>query len=144
MGSEFCDTSMKSFLQENNIEIYSIHNKGKCVVAELFIWTLKTKINKNMTSIWKNVSIDKLEDIWINTTIFNIAKPKWGLLMLKIICILTLAKKVITKIVNIKLVMLLEYQNIKIFWIKDIKYLLNILKLVWRSIYNHCSMGMCY
>ena len=51
MGSELCDTSMKSFLQENNIEIYSIHNKGKFVVAELFIWTLKTKINKNMTSI---------------------------------------------------------------------------------------------
>ena len=32
-------------------------------VAERFIWTLKTKIYKYMTSVSKNVYIDKLDDI---------------------------------------------------------------------------------
>ena len=43
--------------------MYSIHNEGKCVIAERFIRTLKTKIYKYMTSISKNVYIDKLDDI---------------------------------------------------------------------------------
>ena len=43
--------------------MYSIHNKGKSVVAERFIRTLKTKIYKYMTLISKNVYIDKLDDI---------------------------------------------------------------------------------
>ena len=40
--------------------MYSIHNEGKSVVAERFIRTLKTKIYKYMTSISKDVCIDKL------------------------------------------------------------------------------------
>ena len=43
--------------------MYSIHNEGKSVVAEIFIRTLKTKIYNYMTSISKNVYIDKLDDI---------------------------------------------------------------------------------
>ena len=43
--------------------MYSIHNEGKPVVAERFIRTLKTKIYKYMTSVSKNVYIDKLDDI---------------------------------------------------------------------------------
>ena len=43
--------------------MHSIHNEGKSVVAERFIRTLKTKIYKYMTSISKNVYIDKLDDI---------------------------------------------------------------------------------
>ena len=42
--------------------MYSIHNEGKSVVAERFIRTLKTKIYKYMTSVSKNVYIDKLDD----------------------------------------------------------------------------------
>ena len=34
---------MKSWLQDNDIEIYSTHNKGKSVVPEIFIRTLKNK-----------------------------------------------------------------------------------------------------
>ena len=60
---EFYNRSMKLFLQNNNIEMYSTHNEGKSVVAERFIRTLKTKIYKYMTSISKNVYIDKLDDI---------------------------------------------------------------------------------
>ena len=43
--------------------MYSIHNEGKSVVAERFIRTLKTKIYQFMTSVSKNVYIDKLDDI---------------------------------------------------------------------------------
>ena len=43
--------------------MYSIHNEGKSVVAERFIRILKTKIYKYMTSISKNVYINKLDDI---------------------------------------------------------------------------------
>ena len=43
--------------------MHSIHSEGKSVVAERFIRTLKTKIYKYMTSVSKNVYIDKLNDI---------------------------------------------------------------------------------
>ena len=53
---------MKSFLQNNNIEMYSTHNEGKPVVAERFIRSLKNKNCKYMTSVSKN-KLDKLDDI---------------------------------------------------------------------------------
>ena len=43
--------------------MYSIHNEGKSLVVERFIRTLKAKIYKYMTSVSKNVYIDKLDDI---------------------------------------------------------------------------------
>ena len=43
--------------------MHSANNKGKSVIAERFIRTLKNKIYKYMTSISKNVYIDKLDDI---------------------------------------------------------------------------------
>ena len=43
--------------------MYSTHNEGKSVVAEIFIRTLKTKIYKHMTAISKNVYFDVLNDI---------------------------------------------------------------------------------
>ena len=45
-GNEFYNKSMKLWLQENGIEIYSTHNEGKSVAAERFIGTLKNKIYK--------------------------------------------------------------------------------------------------
>ena len=60
-GSEFCNTSMESFLQNNDIEMYSVHNEGKSVKAERFIRNLKNKVY--MVSISTNVYIDKLDDI---------------------------------------------------------------------------------
>ena len=61
--SEFYNTSFKKWLQDNNIVMYSTQNEGKSVVAERFIRTIKSKIYKCMTSISKNVYIDKLDDI---------------------------------------------------------------------------------
>ena len=36
-GSEFYNRSMKSWLQDNDIEMYSAHNEEKSVVVERFI-----------------------------------------------------------------------------------------------------------
>ena len=42
-GSDVCNRSMKLWLQDNNIEMYSIHNEGKSVIAERFIRTLRNE-----------------------------------------------------------------------------------------------------
>ena len=42
-GSNFYKRSMKSWLQDNDIEMYSAYNEGESVVAERFIRTLKNK-----------------------------------------------------------------------------------------------------
>ena len=55
--------TIKSVLQNNDKEMYSTHNKRKSAIAERFIRTLKNKIYKYMTSVSKNVFIDKLGDI---------------------------------------------------------------------------------
>ena len=62
-GSEFYNNKFKSFLKENDIEMYSTHNEGKSVVAERFVKTLKNKIYKHMTTIGKNVYFNVLNDI---------------------------------------------------------------------------------
>ena len=43
--------------------MYSLHNEGKSAIAERFIETLNNKIYKYMTSILKNMYIDKLDNI---------------------------------------------------------------------------------
>ena len=62
-GSEFYNASFKKWLRDNDIVMYSTNNKRKSVVGERFIRMLKSKIYKNMTSVSKNVYIDKLDDI---------------------------------------------------------------------------------
>ena len=62
-GSEFYNAYFKECLRDSDIVMYSTHNEGKSVVAERFIRTLKSKIYKCMTSISKNVYINKLDDI---------------------------------------------------------------------------------
>ena len=50
---------MKSWLQDNDMEIYSTHSEGESVVAERFIRVLKNKY----ASIWLQYQIHKLADI---------------------------------------------------------------------------------
>ena len=58
--------------------MYSTHTEGKSVIAERFIRTLKNEIYRYMTSISKNVYIDKLDDIVnkYNNTYHNTTKMK--------------------------------------------------------------------
>ena len=67
---------MKLWLQDNDVEMYSTHNEGKSVVGERLIRILKNKTHKYMTSISKNVYIDKLDDIVneFNNTYHNTIK----------------------------------------------------------------------
>ena len=57
---------MKSWVEKNDIKTYLTHNEGKSVNAERFIRTLKNKIYKYMTSVSKNVYINKLDDTIIH------------------------------------------------------------------------------
>ena len=74
---------MKSWLQKNNIVMYSTNNEGTSVVAERFIRTMKNKICKYMTSISKNVYIDKLDDKPTKIRIENVIREKGDKLYVK-------------------------------------------------------------
>ena len=97
---------MKSWLEKNSIEMYSAHNERKSVVAERFIITLKNKIYKYMTSVSKNVYIDKLDDIVneYNSTYHSTIKLKPVYVKSNIYWL---------QIQNLKLVIVLQYQKIR-------------------------------
>ena len=48
-GRELYNRLMKSWLQDNSIEIYSTHHERKSAVAERIIETFKNKIHNNMS-----------------------------------------------------------------------------------------------
>ena len=73
-GSKLYNRSRKSWLEKNGIEMCWMHNEGKSVIAERFIRIIKNKFDKYMTLIWKNVYIDRLDDIVKE-------QLKWKLLM---------------------------------------------------------------
>ena len=114
-GSEFYNRSMKSWLEKNDIEIYSTHNEGKSVITERIIRTLKNKIYMYMTSITKNVYIDKLDDIVnkYNNTYHNTTKMKP--VDVKSRKYIDSSKEINDKFPNIKFGISLEYQSIKLF-----------------------------
>ena len=58
--------------------MYSTFNKGKSVLAERFIRTLRSNIFKHMTAISKNVYIDVLDNIVnkYNNTVHKTIKMK--------------------------------------------------------------------
>ena len=101
--SEFYNRSIESWLEKNAIEMYSIHNEGKSVIAERSIRTLKNKINKYMTSILKNVYIDKLDDLVIKYNNTYHATIKMKPADVEPSTLLTLVKKIMIKIQNLKM-----------------------------------------
>ena len=100
--------------------MYSTYNQGKSVVAKRSIRTLETKIFKHMAAISKSAYFDVLDDIVnkYNNTVHRTIKTRpidvTSILMLNTVKIL------IKKIPNLKLVIVSEYQNTKIFLLKDI------------------------
>ena len=77
-GGEFYNRSMKLWLDDNQVEMYLMHNEEKSVVAEGLIRTLKSRVYKYKISISKNVHINKLDDIVneYNNTYHKIIKMK--------------------------------------------------------------------
>ena len=115
--------------------MYSTYNKGKSVVAERFIRTLKNKVFKHMTAISKNVYFDALDDIVnkYNNTVHGTIKMKPIDIMgdfyvesnknafNKDSMVLHSAELHSMQLnLNLKLVIMLEFQNIKTFLLKDI------------------------
>ena len=99
--------------------MYSTYNEGKSVVAERFIRTLKNKIFKQKAAISKNVYFDILDNIvnkYSNTVHSAIRMNR---LMLQMILMLNTIKIKIKKILNLKLAIMLEFQNTKISLLKD-------------------------
>ena len=110
-GSEIYNRPMKSWLEKNDTEMYSIHNEGKSVVVERLIRTLKNKIYKYMTSISKNVNTDKLDYIFDKCNNKYHSAIKMKPVNVKSSTYIDSSKKIIIKILNLKLVILLEYQH---------------------------------
>ena len=119
-GSEFYSKSFKDFLKINNIEMYSTYHEGKAVVAERSIRTSKNKFFKHMRAISKNVYFDVLDDIVdkYNNTVHRTIKIK----PIEVTDNYYAEYNEIPnkKILNLKLVTMLEFQNIKAFLLKDI------------------------
>ena len=100
--------------------MYSTYNEGKSVVAERFIRTLKKTIFKHMIAISKNVYFDVLHDIVskYNNTVHRTIKMKPIYVMGDYYA--EYNGILIKKILNLRLVTMLESQNIKTFLLKDI------------------------
>ena len=99
--------------------MYSTYNKGKSVIAEGFIRTLKNKIFKHMTAISKTVYFDVLDDIVnkYNNTVHRTIK-------IKPIDVTSDSYAEYNEdfnkpCPNLKLVITSEFQNTKTFLLKD-------------------------
>ena len=110
-GSEFYNSSIKSWLEKNDLEMYSAHNEGKSVAAERFIRTSKNKTYKYMTSISKKMYIDKLVDIVnkYNNTYHSTIRIKP--VNVKSNTYIDFNKELMKNILNLKLVILIFLQT---------------------------------
>ena len=62
-GSELNNRSKKSWLKDNDLEMYSTYNGKRYAVSERFIRSLKNKIYKYMNSVSKHLYIDRLDNL---------------------------------------------------------------------------------
>ena len=131
-GSQLYKKLLKSWLRDSYIQIYSIVNEGKSVIAERFIRTSKKKKKKKkkikcVSTISKTVYIDTLGDIFDKKTVHIREQSKWSLLVLKHVHALIFMLKIIIKILNLKSMIMWQYQNTEHFY-KTLQY-----KLIRRS-----------
>ena len=116
-GDDFYNKFFKRFLNINNIEMYSTYKEGKSVVAEKFIRTLKSKIFKHMTAISKNVCFDVLDNIVnkYNNTVHRSIKME----PIDVTSYTEYNEDSNKKDLNLKLAIMLGFQNTKTFLLKD-------------------------
>ena len=101
----------------NDIEVYSTYNEGKSVVAETYIRTLKHKIFKHMTAISKNLYFDVLDVNKYNNTVQRTIKIK-PINVTDDSCA-EYNEDFNKKDPKFKVGDLLEFQDIKVFLLKD-------------------------
>ena len=101
--------------------MYSTYNEGKSVVAERFVRTLKNKIFKHMTAISKNIYFDVLDDIVdkYNNTVLRTIKIK-PMEVTDDYYAKYNEDPSNNKILNLKMVTMLEFKKIKTFLLKYI------------------------
>ena len=116
---EFSNNSFKDFLKINDIEMYSTYNEGKSVAAERFIRMLKNKISKHMAAISKNFYFNVLDDIVIkyNNTVQKTIKMKS--INVTDDSYAEYNEDLTKKILNLKLLTMLGFQNTKTYLLKD-------------------------
>ena len=106
-GGEFYNKIFKTFLTINNIKMFSTYNEGKSVVAEKFIRTLKIfyfdviddTVNKYNNIVHITIKMKPIDVISNSYAEHNEDSNK--------------------KILNSKLVIMLEFQNTKTFFLRD-------------------------
>ena len=110
--------------------MYSTHNEGKSFIAERFIRSLKNKIYEYITSVSKNVYIVKLDDIVnkCNNAYYSTIKLKP--VGIKLSTYIGYSKENNEKILNLKLGILLRYQNLKIF-LRKITLQIGLKRFLW-------------
>ena len=135
---------MKSWLEKKDIEMYSTHNEGKSVIAEKFVRTLKNKIYKYMTSISKNVYINKLVHIVnkCNNTYHRTIKMEP--VDVKSNTYINSSKEINDKDPKFKIGDIVRYQNLKNsfkkgcvpYWSEEV--------FVIKKIKKQCAVDICY
>ena len=114
-GNDFYNSSIKSRLHNNNIEIYSTRNDGQPGVAERFVKTIKIKACVHMTSASKNIYNDKSDKIVVKyINIFHI-KIKVKPINVNSNTYVDLKLKILKKTLNLKSVTMWEYIKKHIF-----------------------------
>ena len=114
-GNDFYNSSIKSRLHNNNIEIYSTRNDGQPGVAERFVKTIKIKACMHMTSASKNIYNDKSDKIVVKyINIFHI-KIKVKPINVNSNTYVDLKLKILKKTLNLKSVTMWEYIKKHIF-----------------------------
>ena len=75
---EFYNNLFETFLKNSSIEMYLTFNKGKSIVAERFIMTLKNQLFKHVTAVSKSVYFDLLDNTVnkYNSTVHRTIKMK--------------------------------------------------------------------
>ena len=76
-GSEYYDSSVKKWLKDNNIEMYSIHYEGKSVVSERFIRTLNDIVNECSNTYHRTIKmkpVDVQDNTYIDSTELHSSK----------------------------------------------------------------------
>ena len=62
-GKEFYNRTLKTWLNDNDIDMYSTHNEGKAVVVERFNRTMKSRMWRYFTANSTNVYVDVLPQL---------------------------------------------------------------------------------
>ena len=105
---------------------------------------LEPEKNKYMTSVSKNFDVDKLDDIVYKYNNIYHTAIKMKPFDVKQTDILTLVKKLMIKILNLKLLVLLEYQNKKRIFAKVYTPNLSEEVLVIKTVKKYCALDTCY